>query len=643
MDEKIFINYRREIDSAPAMLLHDRLARVFGEENVFLDVDGDMVGKDFVEELSAKVAECDVFIVVVGRGWADVRDKQGGRRLDNPNDWVRVEIESALAQGKMIIPVRIYEAELPTAAELPESLARLPRFDAPRLTHPSFNSDVARLAAAIGRRRAETRAAREAEQRKRQEEEAEASRRAEEEERRKAEEALRAQQEAIWLEAERKAAEDYYAAQMEAWRRAEEEPKALEKPKGIEDEAAAETRWPPAEIEETQPEVAPAQETSDFVADVAPSLQAAEQEILSVQGPLHSFNVAMAIAPVKILKPDEVVATMVESGDLAPDEQRRSISELRPSTRISVESYRELVHEPRHGVARGFSLKDNIGPISVAAVVVLLGFLALWVLSQLQGAPIALPVSDQPAATNAPDQPATIPVPGPAAANIAPDHPATAIPESTVKILASENGDGASATAQTQKMKAELWVASLTEPTKVDKVLSGNVVWRLENVDGGPGEPGGSAVRGDVDVPDAKLKVTLLFQKNYDTTLSASHTIKVTFKVAPGSDIKGVKMIAPLQMRRPDAQAGEKLQGVPVPITENNFLIGLMRGDREARNIYLMRSDMVIDLPMQLTDGRAATINIEKGALGVALFDQAAKSWDGAGHVSKGRLKFKQH
>jgi len=175
--------------------------------------------------------------------------------------------------------------------------------------------------------------------------------------------------------------------------------------------------------------------------------------------------------------------------------------------------------------------------------------------------------------------------------------------------------------------KAELWVASLNEPTKVDKVLSGNVVWRLENIGGGPGEPVGSAVRGDVDVPDAKLKLTLLFQKNYDSTLSASHTIKVTFKFAAGSDIKGVKMIAPLQMRRPDAQVGEKIQGVPVPITENNFLIGLMRGDRESRNIYLMRSDMVIDLPMQLTDGRAATINIEKGATGDRVFASAIDAW----------------
>lgn len=174
--------------------------------------------------------------------------------------------------------------------------------------------------------------------------------------------------------------------------------------------------------------------------------------------------------------------------------------------------------------------------------------------------------------------------------------------------------------------KAEMWVGSLTEPTKVERIYNGSAVWRLENV-GGAGEPVGSAIRGDIDVPDAGLKMTLLFRKNTDATLSASHTINVSFTVAPDSPIGGVKAIGPIQMRRSDAQSGEKVAGIPVPITENNFLIGLMRGDHEARNIQLLRSLMAMDLPMQLADGRAATINMEKGASGERVFADAIDVW----------------
>jgi hypothetical protein len=174
--------------------------------------------------------------------------------------------------------------------------------------------------------------------------------------------------------------------------------------------------------------------------------------------------------------------------------------------------------------------------------------------------------------------------------------------------------------------KAEMWVGSLAEPTKVDKIYNGSVVWRLENV-GGPGEPVGSAIRGDIDIPDAKLKMSLLFRKNTDATLSASHTINVSFTVAPGSPIGGVKAIGPIQMRRSDAQSGEKVVGIPVPITENNFLIGLMRGDHESRNILLLRSLTALDLPMQLADGRAATINMEKGPSGERVFADAIDAW----------------
>ncbi len=175
--------------------------------------------------------------------------------------------------------------------------------------------------------------------------------------------------------------------------------------------------------------------------------------------------------------------------------------------------------------------------------------------------------------------------------------------------------------------KAELWVASLQEPDKVDRIYNATVVWRLENVGGGSGEPVSSAIRGDIDIPDGKMKLTLLFQKNNDSALSASHTVKVSFKPSPGSPLGGVKAIGPIQMRRADARSGEKIAGIPVPIIENNFLIGLMRGDNETRNLQLMRSLSVLDLPLQLSDGRPATINMEKGPSGERVFADAIDAW----------------
>lgn len=174
--------------------------------------------------------------------------------------------------------------------------------------------------------------------------------------------------------------------------------------------------------------------------------------------------------------------------------------------------------------------------------------------------------------------------------------------------------------------KAEMWVAALNEPEKVERIYPANVIWRVENV-GGPGETVGSAIRGDVDIPDAKLKATLIFRKNTDPTLSASHTITISFKPESGSPVGDVRAIGPIQMRRAEAQSGEKLVGIPVPISTNYFLIGLMRGDPEKRNIQVLRSLSVIDLPLQFADGRLATINMLKGPTGDRIFAEGVDNW----------------
>lgn len=175
--------------------------------------------------------------------------------------------------------------------------------------------------------------------------------------------------------------------------------------------------------------------------------------------------------------------------------------------------------------------------------------------------------------------------------------------------------------------RAEMWVASLSDPNKVERIYNANVLWRLENVGGGPGEPVSMAIRGDMDAVDAGLRMTIILRKNNDPTLSASHTINILFKPGANSPVGDVKAIGPIQMRRADAQSGEKVLGIPVPISSNYFLIGLMPGEPETRNIQLLRSLSVIDLPLQFSDGRIATINMIKGSSGERVFAEAIDSW----------------
>jgi hypothetical protein len=158
MGESIFINYRRGEDQAAAGRLYDQLEATFTRERIFIDVDNIAPGRDFTEELATRVEQCDVFLAVIGRRWADVVDVDGSRRLDNPNDWVRVEIESAQRLGKHIIPVLVDGAEMPRPEKLPDALQRFARRNAARLTHERFRADVQALVVAIGRLREAERA-----------------------------------------------------------------------------------------------------------------------------------------------------------------------------------------------------------------------------------------------------------------------------------------------------------------------------------------------------------------------------------------------------------------------------------------------------------------------------------------------------
>jgi hypothetical protein len=100
MDAKVFINYRRE-DTAPyAGRLYDRLTVHFGEGQIFIDIDQIEPGEDFVEAINRKVSACDIAVVAIGPNWLHATDASGKRRLDDEEDFVRMEIVAALQRAK---------------------------------------------------------------------------------------------------------------------------------------------------------------------------------------------------------------------------------------------------------------------------------------------------------------------------------------------------------------------------------------------------------------------------------------------------------------------------------------------------------------------------------------------------------------
>jgi hypothetical protein len=145
----IFISYRRE-DSLPyAGRLFDHLKNHFGDENVFMDVDNIEPGLDFVQVLQERVSSCDALIAVIGRRWLTAADNKGQRRLDDPEDLVRLEIGAALNRQVRVVPTLVGGADMPRAEELPEAIASLSRRNALEISDLAFNSSVGRLIEAL--------------------------------------------------------------------------------------------------------------------------------------------------------------------------------------------------------------------------------------------------------------------------------------------------------------------------------------------------------------------------------------------------------------------------------------------------------------------------------------------------------------
>jgi transcription antitermination factor NusG len=150
MNRQIFISYRRDDAPYPAGRLYDRLLVRLPNNQIFIDVDLEP-GIDFVEEIERSVGSCDVLIAVIGKRWLLSSVGKGKRRLENPEDFVRVEIATALKRNIRVIPVLVDGASMPRSGDLPDDLKLLARRNALEVSYNRFNADFGRLVAAIER------------------------------------------------------------------------------------------------------------------------------------------------------------------------------------------------------------------------------------------------------------------------------------------------------------------------------------------------------------------------------------------------------------------------------------------------------------------------------------------------------------
>lgn len=141
----IFVSYRREDSSGYAGRLYDSLHPHLGRDRIYMDVVTNEPGIDFVKTIKGALKACRVLIVLIGKKWANLTDASGRRRLDNPNDFVRLEVAAAINRGARIIPVLVGGATMPNASQLPPELQRLTRFQALEMSDSRWDHDLGRL------------------------------------------------------------------------------------------------------------------------------------------------------------------------------------------------------------------------------------------------------------------------------------------------------------------------------------------------------------------------------------------------------------------------------------------------------------------------------------------------------------------
>jgi hypothetical protein len=162
----------------------------------------------------------------------------------------------------------------------------------------------------------------------------------------------------------------------------------------------------------------------------------------------------------------------------------------------------------------------------------------------------------------------------------------------------------------------------------------GTAVWRIEPAPSEAGPESGVAIRADVDIPERRMAIRLILQRNADTTLAASHTVEIMFRLPPDFAHGGILNLPGIMMKQDEASRrhGDALSGVAVKVTDNVFMVGLSSAKADvSRNARLLKEGSWLHIPTVYADGKRALIAIDKGEAGTRAFAVAVAAWERAG------------
>ena len=222
--------------------------------------------------------------------------------------------------------------------------------------------------------------------------------------------------------------------------------------------------------------------------------------------------------------------------------------------------------------------------------------------------------------------------------DLAPEAPVAEAPQAPpVDSKINERVGGQSAPAQTTAPAPRQEAAAVQRAVfyeedpanpQAPKAQVGRVTWRLEDVNPGQGQPLERAVTANIEIPDAGLNMRMVLRRNLDTTLPASHTVELTFTTREGDLTRVIRDVGLLQFKDEEAARGTPVAGLPVPVRENLFLIGLSNLQVDvARNTQLFVRRNWIDLPVRMASGQRAILSFEKGASGNQILNDAFSQW----------------
>jgi hypothetical protein len=156
----------------------------------------------------------------------------------------------------------------------------------------------------------------------------------------------------------------------------------------------------------------------------------------------------------------------------------------------------------------------------------------------------------------------------------------------------------------------------------------GSVIWKTDTVSPGPGQPPEIAVRGDLEIPERHLNMTISVRRNTDKALPASHTIEIMFNLPPDFPFGGISNVPGILMKQAEQTRGSPLAGLAVKVTAGFFLVGLSSAEADMqRNLELLKDRAWFDIPVVYGNGRRAILAVEKGTPGERAFNEAFAAW----------------